>query len=170
MKKSDEGYKSKLRISQLAHGSRLEKWNEDILTLGLEILNSLPLSAGMTAIHLASMGGHVSSMEALVPTCDILSVTSEGMSALHLAAEYGNLGAVQWLRLQGLDASLRDNKGWTPRQYAKDEGQKKVVEFLEKLEKQHSPQGLTQVCIRFCVTYHCVTYHYSAYSVRHTLL
>ncbi|XP_037803841.1 ankyrin-2-like isoform X2 [Penaeus monodon] len=99
---------------------------------------------GMTAIHLASMGGHVSSMEALVPTCDILSVTSEGMSALHLAAEYGNLGAVQWLRLQGLDASLRDNKGWTPRQYAKDEGQKKVVEFLEKLEKQHSPQGLTQ--------------------------
>ncbi|ROT64112.1 Ankyrin repeat domain-containing protein 50 [Penaeus vannamei] len=99
---------------------------------------------GMTAIHLAGMGGHVSSMEALTPACDILSVTREGKSALHLAAEYGNLGAVQWLLLQGLDASIRDKKGWTPRQYAKDEGHRKVVEVLEKLEKQRLPQGFAQ--------------------------
>ncbi|XP_047481758.1 putative ankyrin repeat protein RF_0381 isoform X4 [Penaeus chinensis] len=99
---------------------------------------------GMTAIHLASMGGHVSSMEALTPTCGVVSVNRDGKSALHLAAEYGNLGAVQWLHLQGLDASSRDDKDWTPLQYAKDEGHKKVVDFLEKLEKQHSPQGLTQ--------------------------
>ncbi|XP_063610324.1 uncharacterized protein LOC134784236 isoform X2 [Penaeus indicus] len=99
---------------------------------------------GMTAIHFASMGGHVSSMEALTPTCGVVSVNCDGKSALHLAAEYGNLSAVQWLHLQGLDFSSNDNKGWTPLQYAKDEGHKKVVEFLEKLEKQQSPRGLTQ--------------------------
>lgn len=121
----------------------------------------------MTAIHLAGMGGHVSSMEALTPACDILSVTREGKSALHLAAEYGNLGAVQWLLLQGLDASIRDKKGWTPRQYAKDEGHRKVVEVLEKLEKQRSPQGFAQVCLRLC--YIPVVY-YNVCSVRHILL
>ncbi|XP_047481784.1 ankyrin-3-like isoform X2 [Penaeus chinensis] len=91
---------------------------------------------GMTAVHLASMGGHVSSMEALTPTCDILSVTRERKSALHLAAEYGNLDAVEWLHLQGLDSSLKDHSGQTPLQYAKDEGHKKVVEFLKRHDQQ----------------------------------
>ncbi|XP_047481442.1 ankyrin-3-like isoform X2 [Penaeus chinensis] len=108
---------------------------------------------GMTAVHLASMGGHVSSMEALTPTCDILSVTRERKSALHLAAEYGNLGAVEWLHRQGLDSSLKDHSGQTPLQYAKDEGHKKVVEFLKRhdqqtlnrrWEKQRSPEALAQ--------------------------
>ncbi|XP_037803939.1 ankyrin-1-like [Penaeus monodon] len=108
---------------------------------------------GMTAIHLASMGGHVSSMEALAPTCDILSVTRDGKSALHLAAEYGNLGAVQWLHLHGLATSLKDHSGQTPLQYAKDEGHKKVMDFLKRLDqqtlnrrrvKQRSPEALAQ--------------------------
>ncbi|XP_037804224.1 ankyrin-3-like [Penaeus monodon] len=91
---------------------------------------------GMTAIHLASMGGHVSSMEALAAACDILLVTRDGKSALHLAAEYGNLGAVQWLHLQGLATSLKDQSGQTPLQYAKDEGHKKVVDFLKRHDEQ----------------------------------
>ncbi|XP_063601900.1 putative ankyrin repeat protein RF_0381 [Penaeus indicus] len=91
---------------------------------------------GMTAVHLASMGGHVSSMEALTPTCDFLSVTREGKSALHLAAEYGNLGAVEWLHLQGLKPSLKDHSGHTPLQCAKDEGHKKVVEYLKRYDQQ----------------------------------
>lgn len=99
----------------------------------------------MMAIHLASIGGHVSAMEALAPVCDIASVTRDGKSALHLAAEHGNLAAVQWLTRKGLDLSLKDHSGRTSLQYAKNEGQKKVVEFLENFEKYHSPQNLTQV-------------------------
>nr|XP_027220828.1 serine/threonine-protein phosphatase 6 regulatory ankyrin repeat subunit B-like [Penaeus vannamei] len=91
---------------------------------------------GMTAVHLASMGGHVSSIEELATRCDILTSTREGKSALHLAAEYGNLGAVQWLHLQGLDVSLKDRSGQTPLQLAKDEGHKKVVEFLLRHDQQ----------------------------------
>ncbi|XP_063613830.1 ankyrin-3-like, partial [Penaeus indicus] len=98
-------------------------------------------SEGMTAVHLASMGGHVSSMEVLTPTCEFLSVTREGKSALHLAAEYGNLGAVQWLHVQGLDPSLKDHSGQTPLQYAKDEGHKKVVEFLKRQEARAQGAG-----------------------------
>lgn len=127
----------------------------------------------MTAIHLASMGGHVSSMEALAPTCDILSVARDGKSALHLAAEYGNLGAVQWLHLQGLATSLKDHSGQTPLQYAKDEGHKKVMDFLKRLDqqtlnqrrvKQRSPEALAQVHIfglHICICKHAYIHIYT---------
>ncbi|XP_037803938.1 ankyrin repeat and death domain-containing protein 1A-like [Penaeus monodon] len=128
---------------------------------------------GMTAIHLASMGGHVSSMEALAPTCDILLVTRDGKSALHLAAEYGNLGAVQWLHLQGLATSLKDHSGQTPLQYAKDEGHKKVMDFLKRLDqqtlnqrrvKQRSPEALAQVHtfgLHICICKHAYIHIYT---------
>ncbi|XP_042874440.1 ankyrin-3-like isoform X2 [Penaeus japonicus] len=89
---------------------------------------------GMTAMHLASMGGHVSSMETLATKCDFGSTNRDGKSALHLAAEYGNMDAVRWLTLQGHDVSQRDASGRTPFQYAKEEGQKKVAEFLANRE------------------------------------
>ncbi|XP_042873329.1 putative ankyrin repeat protein RF_0381 isoform X4 [Penaeus japonicus] len=102
-------------------------------------------TAGMTAIHLASMGGHVASLEELASSCSLGSSNRDGKSALHLAAEYGNLDAVRWLVLRGLDVSLRDHSGWTCLQYAKDEGHKKVVEFLEESLKQQPALRLVQV-------------------------
>lgn len=63
------------------------------------------------------------------------SKRKSGLTPLMLAAGFNDIDLMEFLIEQGADATIRDKYGMNALDYAHKMGQKKSVEFLEKLQK-----------------------------------
>ncbi|XP_064100704.1 ankyrin-1-like [Macrobrachium nipponense] len=85
---------------------------------------------GMKVIHFAAIGGQVLLLEVLETVCELSEKTDCGMTPLHLAAKQGNLTTVLWLVEQGVSFSLRDNRGNTAEDLAREKGHTEIAGYL----------------------------------------
>ena len=88
---------------------------------------------GSTALHIASVEGHLEISELLTSSgADVNIRSSYGYTALHIASMYGHLKIVQLLLCQGADISFRDNGERTALDYASSNGHLEVADCLRK--------------------------------------
>ena len=86
---------------------------------------------GMSLLHLAAWGSHVTTMRLLFRRgCDVDSVDGGGLTPLHLAAWGGHLTTMRLLFRRGCDVDSVDSRGVTPLHLAAAMGQTKAVREL----------------------------------------
>lgn len=85
---------------------------------------------GMKVIHFAAIGGQVPLLEVLEPVCELGEKADSGLTPLHLAAKRGNLETVLWLVEQGVSFSLRDDRGNTAEDLARENGHAVIASYL----------------------------------------
>ena len=86
---------------------------------------------GETALHWASIRGHLRTIHALVEAgADLHAADAKGYSALHHAAQYGQTTAIALLHRRGIQVDIRDNNGRTPLHWAAYKGENMTVQWL----------------------------------------
>ena len=86
---------------------------------------------GETALHWASIRGHLRTIHALVKAgADLYATDAKGYSALHHAAQYGQTTAIALLHRRGIQVDIRDNNGRTPLHWAAYKGENMTVQWL----------------------------------------
>eukprot|EP01138_Halocafeteria_seosinensis_P002136 gb/GECG01002186.1/.p1 GENE.gb/GECG01002186.1/~~gb/GECG01002186.1/.p1 ORF type:complete len:721 (+),score=81.99 gb/GECG01002186.1/:1-2163(+) len=96
---------------------------------------------GRNALHLASLGGHVSLSKWLVETCSF-SVEAQSrnhMQPLHFAALAGHLPIVKWLvEEKGCSVEVVSSEGLSPALFAGAQGNLEVLQYL--LSRGNNPR------------------------------
>ena len=88
---------------------------------------------GSTALHIASVEGHLEISELLTSSgADVNIRSSYGQTILHFASSFGYLEIVQLLLCQGADISFRNKYGSTALSYASSCGHLEVADCLRK--------------------------------------
>ncbi|XP_068231371.1 uncharacterized protein [Palaemon carinicauda] len=87
---------------------------------------------GMKVIHFGAIGGHVNLLEVLETICELTEKTDSGLTPLHLAAKYQKLDTVIWLVEQGVNFNLKDSRGNTAEDLAREEGCNEIVTYLHR--------------------------------------
>eukprot|EP00898_Chlorokybus_atmophyticus_P002209 jgi/Chlat1/298/Chrsp1S08782 len=95
--------------------------------------------SGYTALHAASVAGHVAALEWLLRRgASVRCIKEDGWrdTALHYAAANGNLACVQVLVAHGADIFARNFCDATAADLAEAAGNKEIVRYLEKIGEQ----------------------------------
>ena len=95
---------------------------------------------GLTALHYSAMNGHLEVMKLLIASGARLDAPTNdeyGVTALHMAARTGYLLIVSALVEAGADIHIKEKKGRTALDIARDDGYPDIVELLtNKAEEQ----------------------------------
>ena len=88
---------------------------------------------GWTPLHYAASGGHAEIVQLLLDHAAYIDAQSPNQTTpLMMAAMYGNTPTVTALLDAGADASLRNQKGMTALDFAREAGRQGAVELLER--------------------------------------
>lgn len=95
---------------------------------------SKPSLAGETALHWASMNGHLQVVKILLyrGKADPNAVTRRKRTPLHMAAEKGHSEVISMLMKAGCNGNARDDQGKTPLDAAKKAGEEECVVVLSE--------------------------------------
>jgi ankyrin repeat protein len=89
---------------------------------------------GRTALHWATLRGHLEAVEILFGMqTDLKAQDEDGMTALHLSATQGNIDIVRLLADKGDQCSVQNVDGWSPIHLARSCGYEETVSFLSNL-------------------------------------
>jgi len=123
-------------LRQAAFKGQLSKVRQ--LLQGLDVVERLLLvdladsSDGLTALHLATIGGHVAISEALLSgRADVDARSGQHDTALMWAAHLGHDKLCQLLLSSGADTSLRNAQGQTAAMQAQQKGFRKIKDILD---------------------------------------
>ncbi|XP_065846431.1 uncharacterized protein [Oscarella lobularis] len=93
--------------------------------------------SGQTALHKATVNGHVDCMEALEERgWDLNKPDQSGCAALHIAAKSGHRRAVEWLVERGANLRVKSKKGNTARAMAEKAGHMEIHKYLQDKERE----------------------------------
>ncbi|XP_068748124.1 serine/threonine-protein phosphatase 6 regulatory ankyrin repeat subunit B-like isoform X2 [Montipora capricornis] len=95
-------------------------------------VDSVTVKTGRTALHVASLRGHIEVASTLISKASTLlhQVDNDGRTALHLAAVNGHRDLLTILIGQGADIDAQDNLGNTALHIAAEAGYPRVVKLL----------------------------------------
>jgi ankyrin repeat protein len=115
-----------INAAREGHNSEIERWLEHHSP-------HIKDSKGHTALMVASMGGHVHSMELLFKAGAKLNTRDRVRhTPMILAARDGRLEVVKWLIKNGANYNLKDNSNMSPMHWASIKGHHAVVVELVK--------------------------------------
>ncbi|XP_022786816.1 serine/threonine-protein phosphatase 6 regulatory ankyrin repeat subunit A-like isoform X3 [Stylophora pistillata] len=95
-------------------------------------VDSVTVKAGRTALHIASMEGHIEVASTLISKASVLLqlMDNDGRTSLHLASANGHRELLTILIGQGADIDAQDNMGNTALHIASEAGYNAVVKLL----------------------------------------
>eukprot|EP00434_Breviolum_minutum_P003475 symbB.v1.2.003056.t1/scaffold161.1/size290820/7 len=142
-------------LRQAAFKGQLSKVRQ--LLQGLDVVERLLLvdladsSDGLTALHLATIGGHVAISEALLSgRADVDARSGQHDTALMWAAHLGHDKLCQLLLSSGADTSLRNAQGQTAAMQAQQKGFRKIKDILDPWD-----EGWSQLLLIFRLGFPC---------------
>lgn len=92
---------------------------------------------GWTALHFSAFGGHVEASSLLISMGIPINVKDiGGETPIFYAIEGNHLKMVQWFVERGANLQHANNNGETPLSIANETGNKPIIEYLQKHDKQ----------------------------------
>ena len=100
------------------------------------VIRNGPIHRGLTAVHLAAIGGHLSVLKILANSNADVNARAQvsNWTVLHFAAAEGHQAIVEWLLKNGAKPLARTNEGAKALQLACSRGHEGIVQALLKVE------------------------------------